>query len=220
MARVVLLVVCALVAPACHDETRPPARLVDGRLAPVLPVTLDGVAGPIVGTSTRVIDGHRLARDRAVAPCDGSIGTRHRRSPALLRVGTTGQSLTLRVSDGRALLACDGVRGGTGSSRWCGRAYGRLRRGRLPDPRLDLTCTGGADTPIAFAWIEPMRRARYVTVAQHGYTEAYEILAGLPVRVTSQDVDLARSGATFRVSEHDGRGRLLRRYSVQTTVAG
>jgi hypothetical protein len=66
----------------------------------------------------------------------------------------------------------------------------------------------------------PAHRTRYLVVAQHGYAEAYEVLAGLPVRVTSQEVDVQDSSATFRVSEHDRDGQLLRRYLVETAVAG
>ena len=51
--------------------------------------------------------------------------------------------------------------------------------------------------------------ARYVVVSQADYAEAYEIAAGLPVRITStRDVDTLRTRATFEVSEHDADGGL------------
>jgi hypothetical protein len=102
---------------------------------------------------------------------------------------------------------------------WCGRAYGRLRRGRLSDPRLDLACSASGK-PLAFAWIEPGRRARYVVVRHPAYAEAYVVAAGLPVRVMTSDVDLEHSRATFDVSEHASNGRRLRTFRVETQVAG
>jgi hypothetical protein len=177
---------------------------------------LEGVSGDVVATATRIVTGARLAR--MLAACGARQALLPRR--AVVRVAATGESVTLLVASGRALLACDGASRGGSRARWCGRAFGRLQRGRLPDPRLDLTCTTGSGKPIAFAWIEPARRARYVVVGQHGYAEAYEVVAGAPVRVVTTEVDLARSSATFDLSEHDAHGRRLRGYRLETTVAG
>src|SRR5262249_13832768 len=80
--------------------------------------------------------------------------------------------------------------------------------------------TDAGEEPMAFAWVEPGREARYVVVRQHGYSEAYPVVADLPVRVVTSDVDLDRASATFAVSEHKARGRLLRRYRLRATVAG
>jgi hypothetical protein len=102
---------------------------------------------------------------------------------------------------------------------WCGRAYGRLQRRRLHDPRLDLACSR-TGKPLAFAWIEPGRVARYVVVRHRAYAEAYDVAAGLPVRVVTSDVDLEQSRATFDVSEHASNGRRLRSFRVETQVAG
>ena len=216
MLRLVALVACALVTPACHDGSRPPTRLLDGTPTRVPSVTLAGVEEPVVQTSARLVP----IRGRAGASCarsnDSAPG---RQSAVVLRVGVTGRSLTRSASSGRALLACDATSPNSAAS-WCGHAYSRLPGGRLPDPRLDLTCTDRAGKQIAFAWIVPAHRTRYLVVAQHGYAEAYEVLAGLPVRVTSQEVDVQDSSATFRVTEHDRDGRLLRRYRVETAVAG
>lgn len=216
MLRLVALVAAALVTPACHDGSRPPTRLLDGTLTRVPSVTLAGVEGPVVQTSVRLVP----IRGRAGASCVTSYDSSPaRRSAVVLRVGVTGRSLTRSASSGRALLACDATSRNSAGS-WCGYAYGRLLGGRLLDPRLDLTCTDRAGRPIAFAWIVPAHRTRYVVVAQHGYAEVYEVLAGLPVRVTSQEVDVQESSATFCVTEHDRDGRLLRRYRVETAVAG
>jgi hypothetical protein len=37
---------------------------------------------------------------------------------------------------------------------------------------------------------------------------------------TTSDIDVERSYATFQISEHDARGRLLRRYELEAAVAG
>ncbi len=103
-----------------------------------------------------------------------------------------------------------------------GIAVGRLEHGRLRDPRLDLAgCRNAAADPVAFAWVEPGRATRYVTVSQPGFTEVYRVAAGLPVRITTTSgVDQERSRASFRITEHDGDGRLLRAYTLDARVAG
>jgi hypothetical protein len=141
--------------------------------------------------------------------------------PLVVRVGAYSTSVTFPRRAGRGLIACDGVPDARDDGRkWCGRAFGRLSRGRLRDPRLDLACTDDDGSPIAFAWIQPSRRAAYVVVEQHGYVEAYRVAGGLPVRVANTDVDVGRSSALFVVSEHDREGRLLRAYRLEPRVAG
>jgi hypothetical protein len=141
--------------------------------------------------------------------------------PLVVRVGAYSTSVTFPRRAGRSLIACDGVPDARDDGRrWCGRAFGRLSRGRLRDPRLDLACTDDDGNPIAFAWIQPSRRAAYVVVEQHGYVEAYRVAGGLPVRVANTDVDVGRSSALFVVSEHDRDGRLLRAYRLEPRVAG
>ena len=152
MVRAVLLLVCSLATPGCHEDAHPPTRLLDGRAAKVLPVSLEGVSGTAIETEVHAVTRDRFAHNRAVASCEG-FEANGARGPAIVRVGATGRSVTLRVANGHAFLACDGTHPGS-VARWCGRAYARLRRGRLPDPRLDLTCTGRSG-PIAFGWIEP-----------------------------------------------------------------
>ncbi len=179
---------------------------------------MEGVRGHVIQTTVRVVPDVLRSRDPAVGAClrQGSPGDG--RGSAVVRIGVTGKSVTFRTSKGRALVACDGAsRGGTVG--WCGRAFGRLQHGRLRDARLDLACSGSGK-PLAFAWIEPARRARYVVVKHRAYAEAYRVAAGLPVRVVTSDVDLERSRATFDVSEHASDGRRLRTFRVETQVAG
>lgn len=213
-----LLCICALAAAACRGGSHAPARLLDGEVAAAPRVHLEGVKGDVVQTVVRVVPDVLRSRDPAVRAClrQGSPGDG--RGAAILRVGVTGTSVAFRTSEGRAVVACDGAARG-GNVSWCGRAYGRLQRGRLRDPRLDLACSGSGKS-LAFAWIEPGRRARYVVVRHRAYAEAYLVTAGLPVRVVTSDVDLDRSRATFAVSEHAADGRRLRAFRVETQVAG
>jgi hypothetical protein len=139
------------------------------------------------------------------------------------RVGVNGESITFRSSSGHTLIACDRAAAvSEGRDVWCGIAAGRLEHGRLQDPRLDLAgCRNAAADPVAFAWVEPGRAAHYVTVAQPGFTEVYRVASGVPVRVTTTSgIDQEGSRASFRITEHDGDGRLLRAYTLDARVAG
>jgi hypothetical protein len=132
-----------------------------------------------------------------------------------VRIGVDGESVTMR--DRAGVTACDG----TGApAAWCGSSFGRLYLGRLRDPRLDIGGCLHAGAPIAFAWIDPGPGTRYVAVVQPGYAEVYEAAGGLPVRVTTRDVRADSSGASFQFTEHDARGRLLRRAQVDAVPAG
>jgi len=92
----------------------------------------------------------------------------------------------------------------------------------VADPRLDLAaCPSASERVVAFAWVEPDARARYVVVRQDRFAEAYRTAGGLPVRIASTSrIDITHSAATFAVSEHDGQGRLLHRYALRAQVAG
>jgi hypothetical protein len=183
-------------------------------------VTLERVEARAVATKALVVPRSRVAPGSPAATClDGAALDDEVR--LVVRVGAYSTSVTFATPAGRGLIACDGVAGARGDGRkWCGRAFGRLARGRLRDPRLDLACTDDDGNPIAFAWIRPSRRAAYVVVEQHGYVEAYRVAGGLPVRVANTDVDVGRSSALFVVSEHDRDGRLLRAYRLEPRVAG
>ena len=78
----------------------------------------------------------------------------------------------------------------------------------------------GAGEPVAFAWIQPAAIATYVAIADRGYSQAYRAAGGLPIRVTTSDVDLATSSARFEVSEHGRDGERLRAYELDAVVSG
>jgi hypothetical protein len=69
-------------------------------------------------------------------------------------------------------------------------------------------------------WVQPGADAAYVVVARPGYHEVHPAVAGLPVRVTTADVDLAGTSATIVGSEHARDGRRLRAYELEARVSG
>jgi hypothetical protein len=92
---------------------------------------------------------------------------------------------------------------------------------RLLDPRLDLVCRDREDKALAYAWVVPVHGARWIGIDQRGYTEIYEVLGTLPVRVaTRTGIDLDRSHATFLVTQYDAHGRALVRGKLEAGVAG
>ena len=63
--------------------------------------------------------------------------------------------------------------------------------------------------------------AHWLGVDQGGYTEVYEVLGDLPVRIaTRKRIDLARSRATFVVTQYDSHGKGLIRGKLEAGVAG
>jgi hypothetical protein len=138
----------------------------------------------------------------------------------LERVGVMTESVTIRA--GSNLYACDNSQGPRERNRrWCGTSFGRLYDGRLRDPRLDVLCTTADGSPVVFVWVEPSRRSRYVVVRQQGFAEVYAATGGLPIRLaTTEGVSIETSRASIGVSEHDVRGRLIRRYVLEALVAG
>ena len=91
---------------------------------------------------------------------------------------------------------------------------------RLYDPRLDIGCLDSKGDQIGAAWIEPLRRTRYLAVEHPGYTEIYETAGGLPVRVTTSDVHVEGSSATFSVTQYAADGSWLSHEALRTAVAG
>ena len=133
------------------------------------------------------------------------------------------ESSTVTYVSDAGLHGCDNSRGRReGGRRWCGTSFGVLKRGRLEDPRLDVAgCQTDSGAPMGFAWITTAPRARYLAVAQEGYSEIYEPAGGVPIRIaTTSGIEVDGSRVTFRLSEHDANGRLLRRYELEAVPAG
>jgi hypothetical protein len=139
------------------------------------------------------------------------------------RIGVFGESLTFADRRGSTLFACDGGFDAAGERAppWCSGSAGRLVDGQLLDPRLDLGCRDREGRPLAYAWVEPIAGAHWIAVDQGGYMEVYEVLAKLPVRIsTAEHIDLARSRATFSLTQYDVTGRALVQGELQAGVAG
>jgi hypothetical protein len=202
----------ALVVAGCDSDERP--RLLYGQPA----AEFSPVSGSVVAIG-RILRGTTLGR-RFVLCRPESVG---RDARVVERIGVHGESLTFVDRAKTTLHACDGGVDRAGERRrpWCSGSAGRLFEGRLLDPRLDVGCRDGKGRPLAYAWIEPVSGAHWIGVDQGGYTEIYEVLGGLPVRVaTGRNIDLARSRAVFEISQYGVGGRELIRERVEAGVAG
>ena len=195
----------------------PPTHLVDGTPTQPPAVTLD-TGRPQIATRVRVVDSEAAHRGR-IGRCLAGASRRSEHGPIVERTAVDGSSITFRVTSSQDLIACDGT---SPKREWCGRALGHVRGGRLLDPRLDIAgCSTPAGDRLAFAWVQPAKRTRFVAIRQDGYVEVYGVLGGLPLRVTTTEgIDTATSRGTFEVSEHDATGRRLRSYTLDARVAG
>jgi hypothetical protein len=208
---------------SCGDSGgRPPEILMDGSPAPALRIELERIPAPAVLTKVRVRDAATIPPRSLAATClRGRARGVHPKGRVVERTGVNGESVTLLDASG--LHGCDDSAGpGSEGRRWCGGSFGRLYGGHLRDPRLNIAgCTSADAEPVSFAWVEPGRRARYLAVAQPGYTEVYEVGGRLPVRIASIAVaGPDASGAMFDLSEYDDSGRLVRRYRLDAVPAG
>jgi hypothetical protein len=130
------------------------------------------------------------------------------------------RSLSFRNADGNSLESCDSIGVRIEGRRWCAPSTGALFGGRLRDPRLTL-CEPRRGKPVAFIWVTPRRRARWIGILQGRRTELYRVAAGLPVRVSSdRNVRVSGSTATFFVRQYDAHGTLLVRQTIVARVAG
>jgi hypothetical protein len=194
----------------------------DGAPAREPPLHLDGASELAVLTSVRVVDAADVERGSAAASCLSEFDELAAAGPVVTRVGVDSASVTFAVAHGRALAGCNDSPGPRERGRrWCGNAYGQLYGGRLRDPRLSIVCRTGDGEPTGSAWVSPGPGTRYVSVERGGFVEVFEVAGDLPVRVaTTSGVQSEGSRATFELAEHDARGRLLRRYRLDTAVAG
>jgi hypothetical protein len=140
------------------------------------------------------------------------------------RTGVVGESLTFSDRARRTLYSCDGGidPAGEHAPPWCGGSAGLLFEGRLLDPRLDLLCRDSMKRrPLAYVWVEPVVGAHWIGVDQGSYTEVYEVLAGMPIRIAGvHGIDLRRARASFEVTQYDTHGRTLVKARLEAAVAG
>jgi hypothetical protein len=211
----VLLLAVALLA-GCDSGGDRPERLLYGQAA----LEFSPVPGSVVA-SGRVLDGTTLGgRFTSCRPAEAGIGND---AVVVERVGVFGESLTFADAGHKTLYGCDGGTDAAGERKppWCGNPAGLLVKGKLLDPRLDVLCRDPKGRPLAYAWVEPAAGVRWIGVDQGTYTEVYEALAGLPVRIASvRGVQRSRARATFDVTQYDSHGKELLKGKLEAQVAG
>jgi hypothetical protein len=223
MARPLVLLGLPLVAGCGGGGSVPPVQLVDGSSPPSVPLALRKLDRPVVMTRVRVALPRELDRS-LLRSC------LHQHIPATLaaaeriveRIGVTAESVTFRGRPAGWIRGCDASAGPTETGGpWCGGPIGRLRPdGLLYDPRLNILCRDADGRQIGFTWIDRLPGARYVAVAGHGYTEIYKTAAALPLRVTTDEVHVEGSSATFLITQYAADGSRLSQERVRATVAG
>jgi hypothetical protein len=205
----------ALVVAGCGGGGERPARLLDGR-----PAAQFAPVGDSVIASGRVLefdgrdDGCLAAPDRANVAFDAKT---------VERIGVDGESLTFASREGSVVYACDGGIDPAGERNvpWCHAVVGELHGEHVLDPRLDVLCRDRRRRPLAYAFVDPIRGARWIGVRQDGYVLMYEVLADLPVRVaTTRGIDLENDTAAFTVTQYDAEGRELVHAELEAAVAG
>jgi len=206
----------------CDGNEPAPTTLMNGSRAPELAVDLEGIEGGVVLTSVATSGAGEIDASSIAATCLERADGDRVSGPIVVRIGVDGESVTFRSRSTRGLYGCDNTQGPREADRrMCGIAFGQLSENRLRDPRLDVgACTTKDGAALGFAWVEPNPGTRYVAVEQDAYVEVYETAGQLPVRVTTSDVEVERSSATFSVSEHKSDGSLIRRYRLEASVAG
>jgi hypothetical protein len=211
-----VLLLAVMLLAGCDSGGGRPERLLYGQAAQEFrPVPRSVVA---LG---RILDGTTLGeRFKSCWPAEAGI-----RNDAVVveRIGVFGESLTFADAGHKTVYGCDGGTDPAGERKppWCGNAASRLVSGRLLDPRLDVLCRDTKGRPLAYAWVEPAAGVRWIGVDQGTYTELYEALAGLPVRIASaRGVQPSRARATFDVTQYDSRGKELFKGKLEAQVAG
>ena len=211
----VLLLAVGLLA-GCDSSGARPERLLYGEAAP----EFKAVSGSVLAIG-RVLDGSTLGRRfTSCRPAGAGIGND---AVVVERIGVFGESLTFADSGRKTVYACDGGTDPAGERKlpWCGGSAGRLQRGKLLDPRLDILCRDRKGRALAYAWVEPAAGVRWIGVDQGAYTEIYEVLAALPVRIAStRGIEIGRARATFDVTQYDNHGREVIEGRLEAQVAG
>src|SRR5262249_35102237 len=117
---------------------------------------------------------------------------------------------------GGVVIGCDGTR--ASPRRWCAGVVALVRGGLPVDPRLSLTCRDATGEPVGFGWIQSVRGASWIVVGSKRAAERYAAGGALPIRVTTQDVELDSAG--FEVAQFDAYGHELERRRITVHAAG
>jgi hypothetical protein len=135
------------------------------------------------------------------------------------RIGVNGRTITF-PTPGRTITGCDrNPRAHLVQAPWCGSSGWNLEHGRVSDPRLDICFDRRGRAVVAFGWINPLPRARWIVIDEPGYREVYRVAGGLPVRVSTTSGIGRSGGAVFQTAQYDGKGVLLVRRKVVAAVA-
>ena len=195
------------------EAARAPGRLVDGSVAPAVPAALRA-HGLLVTTRVRLVRAGRIGG--LVAECVPG----DRVPPGRLvveRVGLSGVSITF-LGLASAVDGCDHAPHGIPRP-WCGRAAWPLRRRRVSDPRLAICQDARGRSLVAFGWVNPGPRTKWIVEDQPGADEIYPVAGRLPVRVATV-AGIVRGRATFRYAEYDARGVMLAKRTITPAIAG
>ena len=217
----VALVALALAA-GCGggDSFDPPERLADGSVPRPVPAALAELEGASM-TGVRVVRGLQLEQNPYVDCIERAGGAP---AVAVERVAASGRTLTFARDDRSQVVACDGAAyAREPSGHWCGLATTDwLAGGRLADGRLDLAnCLGADRSTVAFAWVTPAPRARWLVVEHDDFREVYEQSGPLPIRVATTDgIDETTSSVRIPVSSYAADGTKLSGGTVELQVAG
>jgi hypothetical protein len=209
-----------LAAPGCGAKGQPRVQLADGNLSLTTPKELRDPVSRGVVTEVRTISGATIGpRERAcIRSSDATLPSRQL---LVERVDIRGTSITFRLPGQRFVYGCTAA-GGLRDREfsWCGHVLGKLRGGRLRDPRLDIGCRDATGGPWGSVWVDPVRGTRWVVVRDREYAQIYPTAVGLPVRVTTGAVDTRTGMALFRVEEYDRTGALISASRLRAAVAG
>ncbi len=210
------LLLAVVLLAGCDSGGGRPERLLYGQAAQ----EFRPVPGSVIANG-RVLNGTTLGRRfTSCRPTGAGVRTD---AVVVERIGVFGESLTFADSGHKILYACDGGTDPAGERQppWCGSSAGLLYGGKLLDPRLDILCRDRKGRPLAYAWVEPAAGVRWIGVDQGTYTEIYEVLAGLPVRIASaHGIQPGRARATFDVTQYDSQGKELVKGKLEAQVAG
>ena len=198
-----------------------PDRLSDGSTPPAVPAKLAGVPGAVI-TASRILRGQDFEAQPALDCIKDIPGGA---PPAGVEAVTVdGHTLTFATADRQRLVACDGAaRQREPAGRWCGTATTKwLDGGRIEDPRLDLAnCLTADGATVAYAWVVPAARARWLVVDHDHFREIYDASSPFPVRISTTDgIDDTTSSATIHVRSYDASGKEVGDETVNAQVAG
>lgn len=182
---------------------------------------LEHSGGHLVLSRVRVVPARTLQADLDSCIKENRLDLRVESiATAVERIGVEGRSLTFRLKSD--LYGCDESAGSADREKrtWCGSGFWGFPRGVPLDPRLGIGCLDRKGKLLGLGWFQPVPGARWLTVAQPGYTEAYEVAGDLPVRLMTSDVRSQDSGAVFRITQYASDGTRLAYNVIEARVAG